>query len=318
MSGIVTLGESLGLIVGTRTGGFDLQSAAEVSFGGAETNVAIGVARLGGRAGWIGRLGDDAMGRRITRALRAEGVEAHVRLASDAPTAIMLKDRPRPDASRVTYYRTGSAASRMEPADLPVAVIREAALLHVSGINLAISHSSARTTLAAVELARDAGVPVSFDVNHRSRLWAGEQGRDSASAAYRALVALADIVFAGDDEAALVTDEDGHDAQAAALAALGPSQVVIKLGADGAFALHAGHRFDQTALRVTVVDTVGAGDAFVAGYLSEFVAGSSIEERLRIGAAAGAFACGMPGDWEGAATRADIEAMAIERDPVER
>lgn len=314
MNGIVTLGESLGLIVGTRTGGFDLQSGAEVTFGGAESNVAIGVARLGGQSGWIGRLGDDAIGRRITRALRAEGVEAHICLDTDAQTGIMLKDRPRPDASRVAYYRAGSAASRIEPTDLPSEVICDAAVLHVSGINLAISVSSARTTFAAIEIARSAGTLVSFDVNHRSRLWADTD----AAAAYREIVALADIVFAGEDEAQLITGLVGHDEQAHALAAFGPSQVAIKLGAHGAFALQEGRRFDQAALPVTVVDTVGAGDAFVAGYLAELVAGSPIQDRLRTGAATGAFACGMAGDWEGAATRADIDAMTTGSDPVER
>lgn len=318
MSTILTLGETMGLVIGTRVGGFDLQSAAEVSFGGAETNVAIGVARLGGSAGWIGRLGDDAIGRRIQRALRAECVSAHVRIDGGASTALMLKERPRPDSSRVTYYRAGSAGSHIEPADLPVDAIRDAAVLHVSGINLAISQSSARTTHSAVDIAREAGVPVSFDVNHRSRLWASGDGNTQAAAAYRALIKKADIVFAGDDEAALVTGEQTHGAQAAALAALGPAEVVIKLGADGAFALEQGRRYDQAAIQVTVIDTVGAGDAFIAGYLSERVTGNPVAERLRVGAAAGAVACSMPGDWEAAATRADIAALTSDRDPVER
>ena len=318
MSTIVTLGESLGLVVGTRPGGFDRQSLAEISFGGAESNVAIGVARLGGRASWIGRLGDDAMGRRITRALRAEGVEPYVTLDAEAPTAIMLKDSPRPNATRVTYYRAGSAASRIEPSHLPTDVIREASVLHVSGINLAISASSARTTRFAAETARDAGTLVSCDVNHRSRLWAGDAGPADAAAAHRELIARADIVFASEDEAELITGETDHGAQADALAALGPTQVVITLGERGAFAMVAGQRYDKPAIPVTAVDTVGAGDAFVAGYLTELVLGSPVDDRLHVGVAAGAFACCMPGDWEGAATRADIAFTATSGDPVDR
>lgn len=314
MTGVITLGESLGLVVGTRPGGFDVQSATEITFGGAETNVAIGLVRLGCPSSWIGRLGDDALGRRIVRGLRAEGVVSHVTLDGEAPTGLMLKDYPRPGTSRVAYYRAGSAASRIEPRDLPEDAIRAADVLHVSGINLAISPASARTTRAAIDIAREAGTLVSFDVNHRSRLWTGEAARP----AYREVIGLADVVFAGDDEAALVTGATAHDEQARALAGLGPAEVVVKLGADGAFALRDGCRVDQPVVPVTVVDTVGAGDAFVAGYLAELVAGGTVEERLRVGAATGAFACGMPGDWEGAATRADIDAIQRTGDPVER
>ncbi|MRH30092.1 sugar kinase [Microbacterium sp. SYP-A9085] len=315
MSGVVTLGESLGLVVARDVGGFDRQSSAEVTFGGAESNVAIGVARLGTPAAWIGRLGDDALGRRILRGLRAEGVRTHVVLDAGAPTGMMLKDRPRPDRSRVVYYRRGSAASRIEPRDLPVEVIRSAAVLHVTGINLAISAASAATTHAAVDLARDAGVLVSVDINHRARLW---DAADTAAESYRALIAKADIVFAGDDEAALVTGTIDHGDQARALAALGPSEVVIKLGADGALAVRGGEVWRQPAFDVRVADTVGAGDAFVAGYLTELTAGRPVPRRLRTGAAAGALVCEMPGDWEGAPTRADLDALGQTGDPVQR
>jgi 2-dehydro-3-deoxygluconokinase len=315
VSGVVTLGESLGLVVATGIGGFDRQSSAEVTFGGAESNVAIGVARLGGAAAWIGRLGDDAVGRRILRGLRAEGVRTHVVVDPTAPTGMMLKDRPRPDRSRVVYYRHGSAASLIEPRDLSVDVIRSAAVLHVTGINLAISAASAATTHAAIDLARDAGVPVSVDVNHRSALW---DAAATAAENYRALIAKADIVFAGDDEAALVTGTADHGEQARALAALGPSEVVIKLGAHGALAVRTGQMWRQPAFAVRVADTVGAGDAFVAGYLAELVAGRTVAQRLRTGAAAGALVCEVPGDWEGAPTRADLDSLETAGDPVQR
>lgn len=305
MSGIVTIGESLGLVIARRAGGFDLQSDAEMSFGGAESNVAIAAARLGVEAAWIGRVGDDAVGRRILRALRAERVQLHETVDADAPTAIMLKDRPRPGRSRVTYYRHGLAGSRITPADVPSEVIAGAQILHITGISLALGDSAAETVLSAVRLAREHGVAVSFDVNHRSKLWPAEV----AAPRYRELAALSDIVFAGDDEAAMLVGEASPLDQAHALQALGPRQAVIKRGEHGASGIDGDLEVEVPAFAVDVVDTVGAGDAFAAGYLVELTRGAPLRQRMLTAAACGASACRSDGDWESLPNWGDVREL---------
>ena len=115
---VLTLGETMALLVAQEPGPLEQVQTFSKRLAGADSNVAIGLARLGCPSSWIGRLGDDALGRRVVRGLRAEGVVSHITLDGDAPTGLMLKDHPRPGTSRVAYYRAGSAASRIEPRDL--------------------------------------------------------------------------------------------------------------------------------------------------------------------------------------------------------
>lgn len=305
MSGldVLTIGESLGLVVPERIGRLAHSKSAHIGFGGAEGNVAIGVARLGGRAGWIGRVGRDGFGDLIRREMRAEGVEAFAALDDEKPTSLMIKERPTPGTSRVTYYRIGQAGSRLRPADVPDGVVEQAAVVHVTGIAAGLGEGPHETIRAAIARAKSAGATVSFDVNHRSALW--RDGRDPAPV-YRELAEQADIVFAGDDEAVFLTGETEPERQLAAIRALGPRTVVIKLGDKGALAADGDETLRRGAVPVDVVDTVGAGDAFVAGWLAETVAGASLERRLVTATATGAFACTGEGDWESAPSREDI------------
>ena len=190
-------------------------------------------------------------------------------------------------------------------------------MLHVTGITPALSTSAADAVRGAIRIARDAGVPVSFDVNHRAALWRdrdpGEPGE-----LYRDIARQSTILFAGDDEARLlVPDIEDPLELASAVGELGPTQVVIKRGALGCAAIIDGHRYMQEAVPVTVVDTVGAGDAFVAGYLAELVAGENAATRLRTAVTAGAFACLSAGDWEGMPRRSEL-ALLTAAEPVIR
>ncbi|MGO1921233.1 MAG: sugar kinase [Agrococcus casei] len=311
---VVTVGESLGLLVASRIGRLELVPTMDLGFGGAESNVAIGLARLGADVTWMGRVGADAFGRLITRQLRAEGVTPSVSVDDAAPTALMIKERPAAGASSVTYYRAGSAGAGFAVEHLDLDVIRAAKVLHVTGITAAISESARDAVAAAVAAAVEAGVLVSFDVNHRSRLWSAE----AAVPVYRSIAARADIVFAGGDEAELLTGARDLEGQLEGLAALGAAQAIVKAGADGAHALVDGERMRQPGFAVQAVDTVGAGDAFVAGYLAELLAGASAADRLRTAAACGAIACTAPGDWEAAADRGAIEQLLRGGDPVQR
>ena len=314
MSGIVTVGESLGLIYGNRTGGFDFVSEAAVSFGGAESNVAIAARRLGAQVAWIGRVGDDAFGQRIVKAIRGEGVDTYAAVDPAVPTALMVKDRPSVGRTRVEYYRSGNAGSRIESTDVPQDVLSQADIFHFTGIALALSPQSSETVLAAAKHAKQAGALVSFDFNYRSKLWT----RQAAASAYEQVLEFADLIFAGDDEAAIVTGEMPPEGQAAALADFGPAEVIIKLGAKGADGLHSGAERFQPPYAVEVAHTVGAGDAFVGGYLAERLQNLPLETRMRTAAAAGACACRGDGDWEMMPTRKEIAELVENRDPVLR
>jgi 2-dehydro-3-deoxygluconokinase len=337
---VVAIGESLGLLVPDRPGRLAHVPHLRLGFGGAESNVAIGVARLGGRSAWVGRVGGDGLGELITRGIRAEGVEVHASVDPDAATALMIKERPRPGSSRVTYYRSVQAGSRLTAADIPDGVIERAAILHVTGISAGLGEGPLAAVHAAIDRAKAAGVIVSFDVNHRSALWRnvgdgndgdgntgasgsgngsnGGSGRD-AGAAYRELAARSDIVFAGDDEAALFTGRRDPREQLEAIRGLGVACAVIKLGEHGAIVSEGDTVSARDAVRVDVVDTVGAGDAFVAGWLAETAAGASLEHRLETAVQCGALACTVDGDWEAAPTRADVTALATPgADPVQR
>lgn len=296
-------------------GGIEYAAHGEIRFGGAESNVAICASRLGTSTAWIGRIGDDAFGRRITRALRGERIAVHDVVDAVAPTALMLKDHPIPGRTRVSYYRRSGAGSNLSPADLPLEIIRNADVLHVTGITLALSETARESVFAAVHCARDAGVKVSFDVNHRSKLWSAEQAAD----VYRDLAALSDIVFAGTDEAEILVGKAKPAQLADSLRALGPDQAVIKLGADGALGIDHATTLTQPAVPVQVVDSVGAGDAFVAGYLAELIEGSPLATRLETGAACGAYVCLGSGDWELMPSRSDLrDFLGAAGDPVDR
>ncbi|MGB3909925.1 MAG: sugar kinase [Pseudolysinimonas sp.] len=302
---VVTLGETMGLLRATSIGSLEHVSDFALHIGGAESNVAIGVARLGRPAVWIGRVGDDGIGRRVLRELRAEGVTVDAVVDPSARTGLMLKETPRSGSTRVLYYRAASAGSRLDVADVDLVAIAPAGVLHVTGITLALSASAEAAVFAAVDAAAAAGVPVSFDVNHRAALWADRDPRDL----YRRVAERATVVFAGADEAELLVGAGSPEELAAGIADLGPAQAIVKLGEDGCVASIDGEAFSIPAEKITPLDTVGAGDAFVAGYLVALLDGLAPADRLQQGTRCGAFACLGPGDWESLPRRADLDAF---------
>ena len=303
LGGVVTFGETMGLFRDPVPGMLALSRHVQMGMGGAESNVAIALSRLGTPVTWLGRVGRDSLGDLIRRELAAEGVNTVVIVDDDAPTGLMIKERRMASATRVWYYRAGSAGSRLEPADMPEELIRRAGLLHVTGITPALSESAAQATRHAMRSAREAGVLVSFDLNYRSKLWGAEEARHT----YLDLIGLADVVFAGESEAAIAVGVTGSVAETARrLGDLGPKQVIIKLGEHGCFARVNEISYEQAAVPVTVEDTVGAGDGFVAGYLSELHRGSPVAVRLITAVSVGAFACTVAGDWEGMPFRSEL------------
>ena len=304
-SRILTLGETLGVAV--TPVGRPLRSAAyaDLHTAGAESTVAIGLSRLGLSSCWLGVVGADEIGARVLRDLSAEGVDtSSVRVDGSATTAFMLRELRTAELTRVTYYRTDSAGSRLTPADVDAAFDAfRPTLVHLTGITPALSETACAAAEHAVLRARNAGVEVSIDVNHRPTL----PGSGRAIETMRRLVPQSDVVFVGDDELHVLVAETQPEPAAAALSTMGVVEVVLKRGAAGALARVDGtiHRID--GMRVRVADVIGAGDSFVAGYLAARGYDLEVAERLRWGTVCAARTVGTHGDWEGLPTRSELD-----------
>ncbi|WP_031517781.1 sugar kinase [Streptomyces sp. NRRL F-5123] len=299
MTGVLTIGEAMASI---RTPGpLRLGGTAQLSVAGSESNVAIGLARLGHEVCWAGVVGEDQPGALIRRTLRAEGVDTRfVRSAAGAFTGFVAFDQPAPDITRVSYHRAGSAGSTLTAAECVAALTAlSPELLHLTGITPALSATAREAVLTAARTAHTAGVRVTLDVNHRERLWS----RADAAAALGELLPWVHTVFASQDELDLLGPAERP---AADLLARGVAEVVVTAGAAGAHCHTSGGSLFQPALPVTVVDSIGAGDAFVAGYLSAVLDALPHADRLARAAAAGACCVGAHGDWEGLPTREDL------------
>ncbi|WP_432165172.1 sugar kinase [Streptomyces sp. bgisy031] len=283
-------------------GPFKLGGSMDLSVAGAESNVAIGLTRLGHSVRWAGAVGADEAGELVLRTLRAEGVDTScVTRDTGAPTGLILFEPRLPEVTRVQYYRAGSAGSRLDAARVERAFTAgPPRVLHLTGITPALGTSAREACRRALRLAREHGVPVTLDANYRSRLWSSQE----AAAELRDWIPYVDVLIASDDELPLCAPP-GPDA-VKALLDLGVREVVVKLGADGAVAHSADGELRVPARPVSAVDAVGAGDAFVAGHLSALLDGEDIAARLDRAVTTGAFAVAQPGDWEGAPTRAEL------------
>ncbi len=301
---VVTAGETMVLVVPTAPGRLRHAGAVTLSIGGAESNVAIGLSRLGVPASWVSALGEDELGELVLHRVRAEGVDTSaVRRVADRPTGLYLREEVA-GALRVYYYRRGSAASRLAPGAFDPAVLEGAAFLHLTGITGALSPESGEFLTWAARTAREVGVLVSFDVNYRSRLWEPPAAR----AASEALLPLVDVLLVGDEEARALWGWDG-DTCLERLADAGPGEVVLKLGARGCAAVVDGERLTSPGFPARQRDPVGAGDAFAAGYLAATLWGLDPADRLRTASAMGAFCVQNLGDYEGLPSRRELTAF---------
>ena len=313
---LVTLGEALVTVGSTEAGTWAVGSVLRLSFAGAESNVATGVARLGHPACWIGRLGNDPGGDLVLRELRAEGIDVSlVTRDPDAPTALLLREQRTGDRAGVRYLRSGSAGSKLSPADIGPQVFEDAALLHVTGITAGLGAGPRATVGQVTELARARGTTISLDVNYRAKLWSAEEAAQVLAPLSRAVT----IVFGGPEELALLSTSGNTDPARIAdeLLGSGVREVVLKDGSRGAtayFAESSGGKpvrrsCSAEAIPVTVVDPVGAGDAFVAGYLSGELDGLAVPDKLDRGTRLGAVAVSTRGDWEGLPRRGELDLL---------
>lgn len=309
---VATFGEAMLLLVADEPGPIEQATLFHKRSAGAETNVAIGLARLGLKVGWASRLGTDSMGRSLLATMQAEGIDcSHVVCDATQRTGFQFKGRVTDGSDPpIEYHRKGSAASQMRPEDIDEAWLCAARHLHATGVFAAVSETTLPTAHRTLDLMRAAGRSISFDPNLRPTLWGSTE---RMRACINALAAKADWVLPGLEEGQLLTGEATPEGIARFYREAGASLVVVKLGPDGAYydSATAGSAYVPGFPVDQVIDTVGAGDGFAAGVVSALLEGRSVPEAVRRGAWIGARAVQVLGDTEGLPTRAQLQEAGL-------
>ena len=274
---ILSLGEPLMEFSAEQEGTLDTVRSFASGFGGDASNFAVAAARAGGKVGMIARIGRDEFGDAFVSLWEGEGIDtSQVQRADDGPTGLYIITRHH-GRHNFTYYRAGSAASRMTPDMLPVEAIRKAKLLHVTGVTQGISTTSCDTALAAMETAKEAGTMISYDPNYRPTLW----GLDRARAVVRKSVSMADIVIPSIEEAEVMFGITDPEEAAAEFLSMGAGVVALKLGAQGALIATPESMERVPAIEVQAMDCSGAGDAFAGAFVASLIEGRSLSWAAR-------------------------------------
>lgn len=301
---VVTFGESMVALNPATPGRLDTVVEFQRSVAGAESNVAIGLARLGHRVTWVSRLGADSFGRLIYKSLRGEGVDVtHVTIDAKHSTGVYFKEHSGDGRVNVYYYRTNSAASHLSAGDVPTSLLAEAKYLFVTGITPALSEGTRNAVYAALEQAHELGLQVVFDPNLRLKLW----DLETAQPVLGKIAGLSDIVLPGLEEGRLLTGKTEPEAVAEEFLRGRTQLVVVKLGPDGAYYRTRTTEGRVAGFTVPLVDEVGAGDAFAAGLLSGLLDELPMQEAIRRACALGALAVTGVGDSESLPYREDLE-----------
>jgi 2-dehydro-3-deoxygluconokinase len=306
---VVTIGETMALFTPNEEGMLRHALSFSMKFGGAESNVAIGLSRLGHSSRWISRLGEDEFGDAMLSFIRGEGVDvSFVTRDQSASTGVFFKEFRRLNDTRVYYYRKDSAASRMGAEWLGEDSISDAKYLHITGITPALSISCREMLEKAILIAKGNGTKIVFDPNLRLKIWRDEE---EARQVIKKFASESDLVLPGISEAEFLFGRLTPEEYVEKFHDLGIETVIMKLGKQGA--LISSPSVPMTTipgfLVERVVDPVGAGDAFAAGVLSGLLDGISLEEAVLRGNAMGAMVTMVNGDAEGLPTRSDLSSF---------
>lgn len=307
---VLTFGETM--IALRAAGPLALNPNISATIAGAESNVAIALARLGHDVQWAGRVGNDTGGELIRRTLRAEAVgQDHLTIDSRRQTGILIFEQRLPDLTNVSYFRQDSAGSALTADHIAPAMAEGPRVLHLTGITCALGPCAADAVQQAAAAAHTAGITVTFDVNYRAKLW----NRKDAGEELRKLLPFIDVLIGSPEELTLLMGDgtaDDETTVASSFIGQGIREVIVKLGAGGA-RLHTNNgTLHSPARDITAVDSVGAGDAFTAGYISGLLTSRPAEERLRLANVLGAFAVASKGDWEGLPTTSELTLLDAE------
>jgi len=294
---VITFGESMVLFGPDSSGPLRYVQNFNKSIAGAESNVAIALAKLGHQVGWFSKLGDDEFGRYIQTTIRGEGVDVS-RVISDPGknTGILFKERFMHSNPNVYYYRKGSAASTLRPEELDAEYIKNTKILHITGITPALSESCRETLFRAIEIAKSNNVLVSFDPNIRLKLWSQEE----AVPVLLEIARQSDIIFPGIDEGEMLLGLTKPEDIAQGFMDMGCNIVAVKLGKEGCYVTDSVNQLYVNSYRLeNPQDTVGAGDGFAAGFLSGMLNKLDLKGCAEYANGVGAMAVLVKGDMEG-------------------
>ncbi|WHX42687.1 sugar kinase [Mesobacillus sp. AQ2] len=306
---VVTIGETMALFTPNEEGMLRHALSFSMKFGGAESNIAIGLSRLGHRSRWISRLGEDEFGDAMLSFIRGEGVDvSFVTRDQSASTGVFFKEFRRLNDTRVYYYRKDSAASRMGAEWLEEDSISDAKYLHITGITPALSISCREMLEKAILIAKGNGTKIVFDPNLRLKIWRDEE---EARQVIKKFASESNLVLPGISEAEFLFGRLTPEEYVEKFHDLGIETVIMKLGKQGALISSPSVPMTRIPgfLVERVVDPVGAGDAFAAGVLSGLLDGISLEEAVLRGNAMGAMVTMVNGDAEGLPTRSDLSSF---------
>lgn len=305
---VVTFGEAMAMFIANQPGSLSQIDQFTRELAGAETNVAIGLARLGLRAGYATKVGQDSFGRFIIERLKNEGVDiGHIINDEQYPTGFQLKSKMITGDPEVEYFRKGSAASHLGIKDFNEKYFRESRFLHMTGIPLALSEETRAFAKHAQTFMKKNSLPVSFDPNLRPTLWKShaEMVEQMNEAAF-----CSDYVLPGIAEGEILTGYKEPRDIASFYLDKGVKLVAIKLGDAGAFYKTTTEEGTVPGFQVEkVVDTVGAGDGFAVGLISGMIEGLPIHDAIVRGNAIGALAVQSPGDNDGYPTELELQAF---------
>lgn len=309
MEKTILFGEPMALLIADTTGALEEVEHFTRALSGAEVNVSIGLSRLGHKVEYLTRLGDDPFGHYIEKILKANGIgTALVTYDAVYRTGIQLKNRVTDGSDPYApYYRKGSAASHISPAEIDGIDLTDVKLVHVTGIPPALSETARAATFRLMERAKEQGIFITFDPNLRPVLWGDE---DTMRTVINRLAAQADVILPGIEECRILVGTTDKEAVAEFYQTLGVKNVIIKDGSRGAFVKVGGNSYMVPGFKVEqVVDTVGAGDGFAVGVISGILEGMSVEESVRRGNAIGAIQVMNISDNEGLPTKEELQAF---------
>lgn len=319
---VVTIGESMVLFQPIGEKGIKYEPLFTKSLAGAESNVSIALTRLGKKVRWISKVGKDPFGDFILSTLAGEGVDVSAALRDEEKsTAVYFKECKNFSDPTVYYYRKNSAASNIHPQEVNAEWLEDAKHLHVTGITPALSENAAQAIRKTMELAKEMGLTVSFDPNLRRKLWSLKKARE----VLLSLIPLCDVFLPGIEEAEFLVGKQSIEDYGKKFLEMGAKVVVLKLGAEGAIGFMEKDRVKAPPYTVSrVIDTVGAGDAFAAGFLSVFldeqlaISSASLKNALIRANILGALATQFKGDWEGVPTLDELNAIILGKEAFTR
>lgn len=301
MKRILLFGEPMVLLTTTSVVSLDEASEFTKSLAGAEVNVAIGLTRLGHKATYLTSLGDDPWGHYIKAKLHQEGIDTSlVYYSNQYPTGMMMKNQVTEGDPDIYYYRKGSAFSNFDAKIIDQIDLSNYDQVHITGIPLALSQNTRLASLKLVEKAKQAGLYVSYDPNLRISLWSDSKTMIETT---NQMAQYCNMFLPGNNEGKILMGSDDPKVISKYYLDLGVKQIVIKLGAKGAYFANKDTSITVPGFKVSkVVDTVGAGDGFASGIISAHLENLSVLDMLIRANAIGALQVQTLGDNEGLPT----------------